>query len=107
MARHVTTITFFLLTQLYSQLGTIMFFTQARSGTMGGPVIIGLKVIYSMQGFILPLSRITEPFFFTILVKRLKILCSPCSSLCASEEERLDDQTFLQRGISPTDLCDD
>jgi len=81
-----------------------VLFTNAKSGSYYDTPIVVLKGISGLQGFIMPLTRIMEPFFYTILAKRLKELCFPCMGLCQDEAERLDDLTFLQRGVSSRDL---
>ena len=107
IARHITTIIVFLLTQLYLQVGSLVIFTGKPENYLDGPFAVTLKILYGFQGFVLPLTRIYEPFFYSILVRKIRELHWPCIDRICSDavnRERLDDLTFLQRGIKAKDL---
>jgi hypothetical protein len=66
-----------------------------------------LKIIWLSQGFILPFTRLAEPFFYKIVIKKIKSIQCPCSkSQSSRKEERLNDLTFLNRGIRESDLSE-
>lgn len=112
MARHVVTILFFTIGNLYIQVGTAYWIlyragnTQMKVPDNDSAWVLVLKLIYVAQGFFLPLTRLSEPFFFHMVKQKVqKISC--CSRSRSQEEsklERANDLTFLKRGIKADDL---
>ena len=109
MARHVFSIVFFVLSQFYLQIGTFIIFLPGYYSSGTPPDYNddrwarALKIIYATQGFTLPLTRLGEPYFYRIVLQKLKILICFCGSeerrKQAEREEMLNDQTFMQRNL--------
>ena len=104
-----------MLANAYVQLGSVIFtFTNETPSTdqtpskadISGPVILTLKFIMGAQGLFLPLTRFLEPFFYTIIARKLKGLGCPFKSSDMQEEaqERIHDTTFLDRGLNSLDV---
>ena len=74
LARHVVTIIFFLLANLYTEVTSIVYAIEGQQSlqeSYNGPFAIALKFLYSMQGFFLPFTRLFEPYFYAIVVKKV------------------------------------
>ena len=112
MSRHVASILFFLVVELYIQISCFYVFNLDTVQTIDidNGWVDTIKILWLSQGLILPLTRLTEPFFFKIVIKRIKSIQWPCSrSQRNTKVERLNDLTFLDRGIEESDLgvnCD-
>ena len=114
MARHVLSIVFFLFAQFYLGLATLSKYNPfIDHDDLPNPnvwYIYILKILYTMQGFFMPLLRLYEPYFYTIVLRKIKAIQWPCSKKEKEKEaimeERQNDLTFLKRGISDIDLSE-
>lgn len=68
--------------------------------------VLVLKIIYALQGLFLPLTRLSEPFFFRIVKLKIKKISCCSKSNYDSKIEYANDLTFLKRGIKASDLED-
>ena len=66
--------------------------------------VLVLKIIYALQGLFLPLTRLSEPFFFRIVKLKIKKISCCSKSNYDSKIEYANDLTFLKRGIKASDL---
>ena len=109
MARHVMSIVFFLIAQMYLQVSCfyVLSNNNAEIPEIDNFTIDFLKIIYGCSGLILPLTRLAEPFFYRLVMQKLKAIKCPCSG--SEDETKLElfnDLTFLKRGIRESDLGD-
>jgi len=106
LARHIVTIAFFLLTNLYFQISSVSYiFDPMRTPSQSGCVFLPLKLILGLQGFFMPFTRLFEPFFYQIVAQKLKSIRCPCSSKNKDTQlEQADDETFLGREFPESDL---
>ena len=65
-----------------------------------------LKIIFSLEGIVLPLTRFTEPFFYQILLSKSKKTVEETTCCCSENRrqrryklEKLNDMTFLNRDL--------
>ena len=66
-----------------------------------------LKIIFASQGFFLPLTRISEPFFYEIVKNKSKAFIQQYICCCGAEarrkqkelDERFNDKTFMERNL--------
>ena len=113
MARHVVTILFFVIGNLYLQAGTVVLFMSTTGSSSGQKVVPDndstwvrvLKIIYGLQGLFLPLTRLSEPFFFNIVKLKIKKI-SCCSKSNYDTKIEYANDSFLKRGIKASDLED-
>lgn len=104
LARHIVTILFFFLTNLYLQV-SILVFALSDKGFFeidnSSPIVLVAKILFACQGMIMPFTRLFEPVFYQILCKKIKaVKCSCCSKSELAkemEEERAHDKTFLDQ----------
>ena len=59
-------------------------------------LVRALKIVYQGQGLLLPLVRLSEPYFYQVLAKKLR-------ERFETKDEKGDDQTFLDRGLAGID----
>ena len=77
MKRHLFTVIFFFMANLYFIVSAIEFAVLGRPGLeedkqrMENKFIYALKFMFQSQGLLLPLVRMSEPFFFRILGNKL------------------------------------
>ena len=65
LQRHVAYITFYLTVNIYVFLNSVnVLATHFEFGRLNHEVTVVFKVIYSMQGYLLPFLRFLEPGFF-------------------------------------------
>ena len=91
MKRHIVTIVFFLMTNLYLQLGVYVAYNPLiKNPDLEKWQNVGtysLKLLYAFQGFIMPVTRLSEPYFYSIVLKKLRAIPWPC----CSSTRRLED----------------
>ena len=113
MTRHVVTILFFTISNLYLQVSTFYWVINSaktsytdRGGNVDNSWTRALKIIFVIQGLVLPLSRLSEPFFFRVVYRRTKNISCCCCSRSKDDRkiELANDLTFLKRGIKASDL---
>ena len=76
--RHVLSTVVFIATNLYTWLNILYMFNPEYRASYGDlnikdKYVLVLKVIYACQGFVVPLTRITEPYFFKVLMNELNM----------------------------------
>jgi len=100
LARHIVTIIFFLMSNLYLEVSTVQYMLDPYrdSEVDDGYFAITLKIFLGLQGWFMPLTRLFEPFFYTIMLKKLREIRWPCGGKDnAIKLEQADDETFLGR----------
>ena len=106
-------IAFFTIANLYISVGSFIVFSPKYWTTSFNPEAFDtkwalvLKMLYASQGFVLPLTRISEPYFYQIVTTKFKAALQHALCCCGSEarrlqaeaDERFNDQTFLKRNL--------
>ena len=75
LARHIVTITFLMLVNMYIILGVAYYTitkTDPKTVDLNSTTILILKVIFGGQGLLLPLTRVFEPYFYTITLRKVR-----------------------------------
>lgn len=114
MVRHVTAIAFFFIFDLYLQVGSFIVFNPdnwdgSYPAYQDAEWAWVLKIICASQGIFLPFTRLSEPYFYTILLRKTKEAfqessCYGCFDRAhrkrQEKEERMNDFTFTHRDLS-------
>ena len=75
LARHIVTITFLMLVNMYIILGVAYYTitkTDPKTVDLNSTTILILQVIFGGQGLLLPLTRVFEPYFYTITLRKVR-----------------------------------
>ena len=105
IVRHILTLAFLMLANMYLQLGIVYFVftnTNPLNSDYNNTTILVLKVIFAASGILLPLTRLLEPYFYTIILRKVKEFFRSFCCLKSKQHlvaEQLNDMTFLDRGI--------
>ena len=81
MARHVSSILFFTISQLYVQISSV-YVTAISTDEVpdfDNFWVYALKIVYGGQGLIVPFTRLAEPSFYPIAMQKIKAIQWPCS----------------------------
>ena len=77
LKRHILTSVLYIFGNLYG-FGCMALALQHGGGNQEGRYDSAFtrtfKILYAFQGFIIPLARLSEPFFFTIMVGKIKCI---------------------------------
>ena len=108
--RHIVTVKIFILSNMYLTLGMIFVSYDGSSkwehfenNTYNFYFIEFLRVIFFSQGILNALVRLSEPFFYKIIMRRVRAYFALNSDDKRLAQEQADDKTFLNRGFEEVD----